>query len=564
MSIETMLTSSLWNMSGAKVDAALTPVNALSCFLQQAEKPESLEAAKSVVKAAQKLLIQQIEAYRNASVGLRRETISKARRELKALSGAVKNASLGQRAVLEMMVVLNRNFLTYIDVLHRAEMGPAYVSMLKASGVDKPIAAVPFQLDFIGMKDTVWVRKEYALLSEYFEWQFPVGILPKVPQEDIPDEVWMLFQQAQREYLDEAGKSHIYQLDSDVAKGGFDPWGIYPRIQAFGLTDNFAVDSPQVGGDGKVVVAEKFGNYRLPGGGQLEVEYKDHPELKVLPKAFDEVLEEQFAELYQYVGEEIDNIDRRLFHKTLESTLHHDSFNSIDNVDLIRATLKSLSEQANSNSALMTALIDQLYQLPQSVQDDATCKNLRASLQVEAFKLTVTYQHLLHTFSSEDNVVILPIVQVADMRGHASKQTAFAVMTKRHPVNIIQERYPRMPVVAGDDMAGSEGIQHVTPAQYVAAHSPDFSHDVTAWAASLVARALGRVDDGHVNTCLNADDLGAALQANLAKLETFVLPVVREGAAAMLGSAGLMSVSTHRVESSTDRDEGVSAGAKLH
>lgn len=547
MSIEKMLKDSVWNKSDELLKAELPPLNAITRFLKQQEMPKDLDAAKRAIEAAQALLIQKITQYRQSSTDDRQCMLERAQRELKSLSQAVGEATLGQRAIVEMMVVLNRNFLTYIDLLHRAEMGPDYVERLKASGVENPVAAVPFQFDFLGMKDSaVWQDESFSMLHDYFEWQFPVGILPKTPLSEIPDEVWLLFQQAQRNYLKSKGFIHLYQLDPQVAKGEMPAWGIYSRIQAFGATDNLAVDSPQIDADGRVVVAEKFGKYRLPGGGQLEVEYYDEPEAHIPRKIFDEVLEERFAELFRYAAEDYNKVDAKQFDTILVSTLSNDLFSSIEGISSLIEKYRCVGEYG-SNADKLAHLIGDIDRLIEAHKEQpaSELQMLRASLQVELFKLTEAYPALFEAFSRSDNMTIFSVCQIADVRGHASKQTAYTVMTLRHPVEILMEKYSSMPEVAGDDMVGTKGMKSLSPAQYVAS-APDFSHDLTAWAASLVARALGRVTEDGIRACLAPADLQAALKANLNMLESTILPVVRPGVVQSSREGGLLAAQVDR------------------
>lgn len=562
MSVLEQLQQSYWNLDQAKLKLDETPLGLLSLFLNVQESgDDQLSMASHIIQKAQARLVTQINIYRHATAEERQQTVMALHKELALYSDReqVVASSLSERSVLEMLVVLSRNFLTYIDVLHRAEMGPAYVSTLKASGVDKPAAAIPFQFEFIGMKDTVWDSERYALLRQHFDWQFPVGLVPKTPLKAMPDAVWSLFQVAQNHHLKKIGKLGTYKLEPAVAEHG-SGWGIYPRIQAFGSSDNKAVDSPQVR-DGLVAVAEKFGKYRLPGGGQLEVKYQHNPAAAVLSKAFDEVLEERFAQLYRYVGEDLNQVRGRLFQRAVSNILYHESFNSVPQIHIARQQFKSMAGRDIANSALLGGLMAILDEVPKGEQT-SEFHTLCASLQVETFKLTVSYAWLFAKFSHKDNVITLPILQVADMRGQASKQTAFAVMTKRHPVDIIKAKYPTMTEVAGDDMADSAGMYHVSPAQYVGRYNPDFSHDLTAWAASLIARSLGHVTDEAIQQCLAADDLVQASQAVATQLNQLVMPVVAKMAAvrssvsavAAVGGVGLMSPAAPQEAPSVEGD----------
>ncbi len=479
--------------------------------------------AETIVHRMQADIKQKMLAFRDASPEDRTSQLSHAHDAIKSIQSkysddpAANQLPLSERLVDEARLVSISNFLRYADTLYKLE-----------EGLDK----VPFQMDFV-MTNTIYKEYKPGEVNLHPEWErfaelkkyiaFPGGPFIKLlkPLREIPQEIFVLFQEAQRAHLTATHKSHIYNLTLDPT-AAIPEDQLYPvAIQSFGSLKNKAVDSPQVDANGRVRFLESFGAFLVPGGGQLEVNLTEQD---IAPKFLEETLEEQFAEFYlnQRAIEVFNALDPRLFDDTILGIISEAPEN-------IRAFCAQFQQRQDSHThaqilSFMIRTIDGRIaglsdKTVEEKEEKRALNELRADLQVQVFKKTDLFQAILA--ECKENIVVIPVEQLNDTRGMACSQVAYTAITRPgfSIVDIIKRRFVGLQEKAGSDVAGAQSFQYFSPLEAVQRTGQvKFSHDLSAYAASLVCRDKDYLTDETVTeTCLQPQSFIAACQA----LDTF-------------------------------------------
>ena len=312
----------------------------------------------------------------------------------------------------------------------------------------------------------------FVALNEYFEFhpQAPQMKL-KRPIAEIPSKIWHLFRDAQHEKLKLDGRAHLFNLEELDIDAPAPADQLYPLpIQMCGKYLNEAVDRVWGSAKGEYAFAANFGVFLLPGGGMIEIDVEKSLD-KILLKMLDEHVEEQHANLWYKAADNFDEIGQGQFlaalrHCTLENKKVKPEYNEeialaldvpgtgASNADIMGNVVIVIDELIKSVSDRITPLISPVDKA--KLEGEKRELNvLRATVQLDAFKLTKMYSHFANYIREHSTAV--KIEQLGDTRACGGKQTSNSyLMFGDDLLEVFKREFKGEEAEAGDDIRGSK------------------------------------------------------------------------------------------------------------
>lgn len=198
-------------------------------------------------------------------------------------------------------------------------------------------------------------------------------------------------------------------------------------------------------------------------------------------QAMDEILEEAYANLYQWL-EAYNEIERDIFLQKIKTILEEYRFPEIPEI-------QALSNQEVLSTYILS--IDEiLASATPSISDIKELNTLRAKLQVDTFKLNETkYAGLLETL--KDNTFSHEVQQFADFRRGCGTQTSDVKFITPKTEDNLHELFPSLAPFAelGDDLSGANVVKtnlldYLKDAKYFASHDLNIAIASTYFAKS--------------------------------------------------------------------------------
>jgi hypothetical protein len=370
-------------------------------------------------------------AYKNSSPAARAEQLQKLARDLILAKQTITDDESKRSTMTQL--AYSATYINYAHALRCIEKGGEYFDIL---------------IDF--KMPEIFQQEAFTELTHYFEFHPRAPQMKlRVPLEHVPPDIWALFRAAQKEHIKDSDvRFNLDELNLDAPMPDDQ---LYPLpIQMFGHYINYAVDRCNMSATGQFRFAKNphSGLYALPGGGMLDLDLTDDFDTR-LRKMLDEHLEEEHANLYQKAKQHYNSINPEQFKITIQSTLQQKQ-TSLD-TSTYTALLAISNNSSLDNASMLTSCINTLKTItPQTIQ---TCA-LRASLQVEAFKLTPCYEEA-HQYITH-NTEIVEIEQFGDTRACGGKQISYCFLMQGEPLETwFKTRFDGVGCEMGDDMTGN-------------------------------------------------------------------------------------------------------------
>ena len=360
----------------------------------------------------------------------------------------------------------------------------------------------------------IFENPAFHALKNYFEFH------PKAPQMRllqphtiIPPAIWQLFRDAQKAQLQAKGKAGRFKLD-ELDISNLPPDQLYPLpIQMFGRYQNEAVDRAWATANGEYTFANRHGAFLLPGGGMIEVDLKNTLENTLL-KMLDEHLEEQHGNLWYKAASYYDAIERTTFLETFQSIINKPKLNP--EIHHALTTALSDSEEHATNAKIIANIVQKIDALITQYPTEKKDLNvLRASIQVEPFKLTDLYKEAAAYI--KENAVTVKIEQFGDTRACGGRQISNAyLMFGNDLLAWFGNKFNNIKAETADDIRGSELVSMTLLEALERFASIKFSHILI-----VLAHQVESLETNHVqfDNVWNHDQFTAARTTLLAGIE---------------------------------------------
>lgn len=303
----------------------------------------------------------------------------------------------------------------------------------------------------------------FTPLNDFFEFHPTRSQMRfKKKLKSIPLSIWQLFREAQKIQLKQNGLADKFNLDElDLHHPPADQ--LYPiPIQMMAKYINESVDRVSSSEESKYSFAKRFDFYFLPGGGMVEIDLKKD-RTTLIKKLLDEHLEEEHGNLWRKATQAFNQLEisqvlsiiKECIHKitTIECMLEHTHLNH-----QLNATLLSHKTSANVLADVIHSL-DQLDK-PKKFTQRKLLHELRATIQVELFKLTPLYQEAIDFI--DQSATIVQIEQLGDTRVCGGKQISNSFLMNNEPLEAwFSNRFNGAKGEFADDLLGSD-IEHLT------------------------------------------------------------------------------------------------------
>lgn len=274
-------------------------------------------------------------------------------------------------------------------------------------------------IDFKNL-DEILDQNIYQEIKQYIEFQNPCNIRFLVDPKQIPENIWKLFRQAQKEHIEKTGKSNDFDFNNDIDYIIREN-DIFPiPIQGMGALENHAVDRASCDEKGKYRFAydQKFRHYTSPGGGMVlisdlknmsqekqkeAIENKKLVEKnKKIEQVLDEHLEEEHGNLWQKATADYDKMSAEEFKKSLNDVLKIEQFKELS--DLKDALEKKIETATGSHAEILAALVRYMDEEIKQSKNPVPLHVIRAQLQIMPFKQSPIYKEAIQyiTDHSED------------------------------------------------------------------------------------------------------------------------------------------------------------------
>ncbi len=342
---------------------------------------------------------------------------------------------------------------------------------------------------------SLFEESRFTLLNNYFEFH-PVKPQMRLKKtiSEIPVTIWQLFRIAQKAQLELKGTSGQYNLEElDILNIPSDQ--LYPLpIQMMARYENESVDRVSASHTGKYRFAKRFGMYLLPGGGMVEINLKKTRK-NLLHKMLDEHLEEEHANLWIKAREYYNEVPRHQFLAVISQCIaHHSKVETILENPNISVQIDMFLKTGKTNAAIMADLMGMMTQLKLSSDpkkkenQQQLIKGLKATMQVEPFKLTTLYEKAYKFIKS--HTISLKIEQFGDTRAVGGKQISNCfLMTGESLESWFNAKFPGYGCVFGDDLADCH-VEHLTLLQALAQfRAVKYSHILIVLAHQIVSFA---------------------------------------------------------------------------
>ena len=293
---------------------------------------------------------------------------------------------------------------------------------------------LPFDIlnDYTNM-GPLFEKDEFKALKQYFRFVGRQLALTVSPNE-VPLEIWQLFQAAQLQHR--VGKDNQPVFTLDLAHPAADQ--LFP-IQIQGLfagAENHAVDRVYATKQGQFRFANNYGYYS-PGGGMVAPGDNSDDEAVIIEQMLIEHLEEEHANLHLKAGTQYNLLDRHTFCETISRGIASKKVaidkmlgNNTEFSDLLNQILNTGFEEATAtNTDILKRLIAAIDLRLSTLEAGVIKKDLytlRAEIQVATFKLTQTYADALTFVKANTESCI--IEQFLDTRALGGKQFAHTYM----------------------------------------------------------------------------------------------------------------------------------------
>jgi hypothetical protein len=388
-------------------------------------------------------------SYRKENKEQRKQRIDKWKQKVAKLPDDIKTKSEALNAYITMANA--SQMIQYADIINRMENQQWFNIMF----------------DFVGL-DKTFQKDEFKSLSDYFEIQLingrPTGSMRcKTPLNDITPQIWELFRNAQKDLLKQNGKSATFDLmQLGISKVADDQ--LYPIcIQGMGAAENHAVDRTSINEKGQYRFAESFGLFLSPGGGMISIQDLPLNSSKVetkLKQMIDEHLEEEHGNLYLKAHAFLDQIDANQFRDKINSIVNNffeakaDKPAKINKPELF-LKLREITQSDKINHEKLRELIEQINLVLDSSESlvKKELNSLKASLQVETFKLTEGYTKAVE-FTKENSVEV-ELEQYLDTRALGGKQIGHAFVMSKSLETFFAALFNHDELCFADDLAGS-------------------------------------------------------------------------------------------------------------
>lgn len=424
------------------------------------------------VSADHQALRSELLSYRKANTEQRKQMIVAWKQKVAQLPDDIKTTSDALDAYITMANA--SQMIQYADIINRMENQQWFNIMF----------------DFVGLEKT-FKKDEFKLLGDHFEIQMtngrPTGSMRcKTPLNDITPQIWELFRNAQEDLLKQNGKSATFDLHQlDISKVAEDQ--LYPIcIQGMGAEKNHAVDRTSINEKGQYRFAESFGLFLSPGGGMISIQDLPLDSSKVetkLKQMIDEHLEEEHGNLYLKASLFFDQIDAQVFRDKINIIINNffevkDNNPAKINHPKLLQTLRTLiqTETDKSNHAKLSKLINEIDLVLRSpdLREKKELYSLKASLQVETFKLTKGYSQAV--IFTKANSVEVELEQYLDTRALGGKQIGHAFVMSKSLERFFAELFNNDELCFADDLTGSNA-KHFTLLELLArTRDIKFSH----------------------------------------------------------------------------------------
>lgn len=363
----------------------------------------------------------------------------------------------------------------------------------------------------------------FSVLNTYFEFHHKKPQMRlKKPINEIPIKMWQLFREAQKTQLELKGTLHQYRLDElDILNLPQDQ--LYPLpIQMMGRYENESVDRVSASRSGKYRFAKRFGQYLLPGGGMVEIDLEKSQE-NLLHKMLDEHLEEEQGNLWIKASDYYNKVARAEFLAVISQCIVRNAKLGIilENPN-IREQLEAPLVTEKTNAAIIADLIGVINHLklssdPKKKMDQQHSIHwLKATIQVEAFKLTSLYEEAYEFIKS--HTISLRIEQFGDTRVMGGKQISNSFLMIGEPLEVwFGAKFPGYDGEFGDDLTGCH-VACLTLLQALAQfHLVKYSHILIVLAHQLVGFEWNTL---HFDDVWNMKEYHEARKALLMKAHT--------------------------------------------
>jgi CheY-like chemotaxis protein len=366
--------------------------------------------------------------YKGASKSARQSCLDAIVNQIKNLPQTITNSTEAIKTC--KIMAFAATLINYADALQRIEQQD-YFEIL---------------IDF--RMPEVFSQPPFVELKTYFEFHTTYSQMRlKKPIADIPLLIWQLFRKAQKVQLTIHGLEDIFNIDElDIHNLPHDQ--LYPLpIQMMAAYNNESVDRINVGSNGKYRFAKRFDYYFLPGGGMVEIHLEKNKDT-LTRKLLDEHLEEEQGNLW-------------LKAKTLYNAISKDKFEQTLQRLLTKHKIMLSSFSNKTNAEILTKAIQTIDHLnPMTFEEKKRLTELRATIQVELFKLTPLYQQAFNYI--EANSTLIQIEQFGDTRACGGKQISNCFLMTGQPLEEwFSEQFQGAECEFADDLTGSK-VEHLT------------------------------------------------------------------------------------------------------
>lgn len=452
---------------------------------------------------------QELVAYRKATPKDREAILKQWKDTVRGLPATPTEGDAGR---VNFVLAKASQMMKYADALHRFEN----------EGI----------LDFLGeyadmgelFTSTVEAHAKYKRLATYFEIiksheKYTSGLIIKKAYWELDADgktnICKLFQEAQQAERALKGKTTRFEFTISHDQPADD--ALFPiQIQGLGKLANSAVDRVYTANIyGQMPIAQNGGGkFQLAGGGMVEPDMETVYN-EIIAKTLEEHLEEEHGNLWLKAKELYNELNIGSFTKELDKLLKEaDDKKYADGVgQTLRLVLQNRSEDKTNAEVLsqLVELVDKYLEDEKDQSKKTVLHVLRASMQVNTFRLTQPYRDAIQFMKKDSEVVEME--QWLEERALGGTQTSHALFLFGQPLedfleDFFAEKFPGFGTEFGDDLRGAKKKKFDLFELIARAPDSRFSHIM------LESEFINRA---YVRGCLKFDDVFNQDNYNLAR-----------------------------------------------